>query len=200
MNNGGCDTNAFCSHENKTFSVVCTCKTGYTNVGTAPSVVCTGQIMIIPLRHQHIACRLCTDSCLVKNGGCDGNATCSHNTTTNAVVCTCKTGYTNTGSDSKVICTGNTSCILLRAAIGPSSSLRLILDSCEVKNGHCDPNAVCSHESVSNAVTCNCKTGYVNVGSSSSVICKGETTVELIALRLTHHVLCRYMSGQQWWM
>ena len=46
------------------------------------------------------------DSCLVKNGGCDCNAVCSHDSKTNAVLCNCKTGYTNTGSDSNVICTG----------------------------------------------------------------------------------------------
>ena len=48
------------------------------------------------------------DSCLVKNGGCDTNAVCSHHSKTNAVKCTCKTGYTNTGSESNVVCTGKT--------------------------------------------------------------------------------------------
>ena len=46
------------------------------------------------------------DSCQVNNGGCDPCATCSHDAATNSVVCTCKTGYTNTGSDSTVVCTG----------------------------------------------------------------------------------------------
>ncbi len=48
------------------------------------------------------------DSCTVSNGGCDSNAVCSHDGSTNAVVCTCKTGYTNTGSSSNVVCTGKT--------------------------------------------------------------------------------------------
>lgn len=47
------------------------------------------------------------DSCLVDNGGCHCDALCSHDPTTNAVVCTCKTGYTNTGSATNVTCTGN---------------------------------------------------------------------------------------------
>ena len=47
------------------------------------------------------------DACDVKNGGCDVNAICSHANGTYAVVCTCKTGYTNTGTGSTVNCTGN---------------------------------------------------------------------------------------------
>lgn len=47
------------------------------------------------------------DSCDVNNGDCDPNAACSHDATTNAVKCTCKTGYTNTGSNFVVVCTGN---------------------------------------------------------------------------------------------
>ncbi|CAF2029959.1 unnamed protein product [Rotaria magnacalcarata] len=38
------------------------------------------------------------DSCTVNNGGCDANAVCSHDTTTNAVKCTSKAGYTYFGS------------------------------------------------------------------------------------------------------
>lgn len=47
-----------------------------------------------------------TDSCLVMNGGCDTNAVCSHDATTNACKCTCKTGYTNVGSGTNVVCKG----------------------------------------------------------------------------------------------
>ena len=46
------------------------------------------------------------DSCNVNNGGCDKNAVCSHDKATFAVVCTCKTGYTNVGSDNTVKCDG----------------------------------------------------------------------------------------------
>lgn len=46
------------------------------------------------------------DSCLKDNGGCDKNAACSHDQSTNAVKCTCKIGYTNVGSESNVTCTG----------------------------------------------------------------------------------------------
>ena len=54
-----------------------------------------------------------SDSCTVNNGGCDPNAFCSHDTTTNAVQCTCKTGYTNTGSGSTTVCKGNTSDLVI---------------------------------------------------------------------------------------
>ncbi|CAF4870712.1 unnamed protein product, partial [Rotaria socialis] len=46
-----------------------------------------------------------SDTCTLSNGGCDQNAVCSHDAKTNAAVCSCKTGYTNTGSGSNVICT-----------------------------------------------------------------------------------------------
>ncbi|CAF2193976.1 unnamed protein product, partial [Rotaria magnacalcarata] len=87
IKNGGCDPNAGCSHDNTTNAVECTCKTGYTNTGVAPNVVCT-------------------DTCTIKNGGCDANADCSHDSATNAVECTCKTGYTNTGVAPAVTCSG----------------------------------------------------------------------------------------------
>ena len=48
----------------------------------------------------------CLDSCKVNNGGCHKNADCSHDKTTFAVVCTCKTGYTNVGGKDRVICEG----------------------------------------------------------------------------------------------
>lgn len=50
---------------------------------------------------------LVTDSCKVKNGGCDQNALCSHADDTFDIVCKCKTGYTNTGSEKAVRCEGN---------------------------------------------------------------------------------------------
>ncbi|CAF2267776.1 unnamed protein product [Rotaria magnacalcarata] len=86
-NNGGCGKNALCSEDRKTSAIKCTCKTGYTNTGSAVHVVCK-------------------DSCTIKNGGCGRHAACSHHAKTNAVKCTCKTGYTNKGSGSKVICKG----------------------------------------------------------------------------------------------
>ena len=55
----------------------------------------------------------------------------------------------------------------------------LILDSCEVNNGGCDPNALCSHDSTSNAVICTCKTGYTNTGTGSNVVCTGNNTLNL---------------------
>lgn len=45
------------------------------------------------------------DSCRVNNGGCGPNAVCSYDPKTNAPICTCKTGYINTGSKGNVVCT-----------------------------------------------------------------------------------------------
>ena len=48
-----------------------------------------------------------------------------------------------------------------------------LLDSCQVNNGGCDPNAICSHEATTNAVKCTCKTGYTDTAAGASVVCKG---------------------------
>lgn len=47
--------------------------------------------------------------CEVNNGGCHEDALCTHDKQTNAAKCTCKTGFTDTGSGSNVICTGRPS-------------------------------------------------------------------------------------------
>ncbi|CAF4407993.1 unnamed protein product, partial [Rotaria magnacalcarata] len=44
------------------------------------------------------------DSCTVNNGDCGSYATCSHEAITNAAICTCKAGYTNTGTPLNVVC------------------------------------------------------------------------------------------------
>ena len=49
---------------------------------------------------------ICLAICEVKNGGCHANATCSYSATNNVITCTCKTGFTNTGSATNVTCTG----------------------------------------------------------------------------------------------
>ena len=51
-------------------------------------------------------CFSLSDSCKVNNGNCDENADCSHDTVTFAVICTCKNGYSNTGTNAVVRCTG----------------------------------------------------------------------------------------------
>lgn len=51
VQNGGCDANAICSHDKSTNAVVCTCKTGYTNTGTAPTVICKGRFILITIFH-----------------------------------------------------------------------------------------------------------------------------------------------------
>ena len=109
VENGGCPTNAICSHSSRTFEVVCTCQTGYTNTGSAASVNCTGKVPNDDHSEGIVdsPMTLSVDSCLVENGGCDANAVCTHGAKTNAVKCICKTGYTNTGSGPTVVCTGN---------------------------------------------------------------------------------------------
>ena len=109
VNNGDCDINAICSHDGTSNAVVCTCKTGYTNTGSAPNVTCTGEgiVQLGPTFHTEstVFC-ICLDTCLVNNGGCDKNADCSHESATNAVKCSCKTGYANTANGSNAVCTG----------------------------------------------------------------------------------------------
>jgi hypothetical protein len=56
-----------------------------------------------------ILCIVTSDSCKVNNGGCDRNADCTHNTTTFAVKCICKTGYVNTGCVCNAFCIGEQS-------------------------------------------------------------------------------------------
>ena len=52
--------------------------------------------------------------------------------------------------------------------------MQIIIDSCQVNNGGCDPNAACYHDPKTNAVQCACNTGYTNVGTDSAVVCKGN--------------------------
>ncbi|CAF2072897.1 unnamed protein product, partial [Rotaria magnacalcarata] len=44
---------------------------------------------------------------------------------------------------------------------------------CTVNNGGCGSNATCSYNATTKAVTCNCKGGYTNTGSSVNVVCTG---------------------------
>ena len=50
---------------------------------------------------------------------------------------------------------------------------RIYADACQVANGGCDVNSICSHQSPSNAVVCNCKTGYTNTATGAGVSCTG---------------------------
>ena len=114
------------------------------------------------------------DTCKVTNGGCDVNSLCSHDSTTNGVVCNCKTGYTNTGSATNVTCTGEISILFAPTLSTMNLAICTFIDTCLVSNGGCESNAVCSHDTNNNGVVCNCKTGYVNTANSSSVVCTGN--------------------------
>ena len=59
-------------------------------------------------RSKHVSSTTFLDDCTMNNGGCGSNAICTHDPTTNAVLCACKAGYTNTGTNSSVVCTGKT--------------------------------------------------------------------------------------------
>lgn len=50
----------------------------------------------------------------------------------------------------------------------------LILDSCQVNNGGCDRNSICSRDAKTNAIECICKTGYTNTGLGAAVVCTGN--------------------------
>ena len=183
VSNGGCDKNADCSHESSNYAVKCTCKTGYVFAGNGSSAVCTGiearSFTDRDTNHSYMPNSICLDACTIGNGGCDSNSICSHDEKTNGVVCTCKTGYTNTTPGSGATCTGKKICraSFFRGLVGRDhkQSFRApFVDSCQVKNGGCDVNSVCSHENNTNAVVCTCKTGYTNTGSRSSVTCTGR--------------------------
>lgn len=57
-----------------------------------------------------------------------------------------------------------------------SSTWQPLIDACTVKNGGCDPNALCSHDPKTNAVQCHCKTGYVDTDVGSAVVCTGSVS------------------------
>ena len=47
------------------------------------------------------------DKCEVNNGGCDNNATCSHNNSnSDLLICTCNPGYMNVDTGTNVLCVG----------------------------------------------------------------------------------------------
>ena len=187
VQNGGCDVNAVCSHDGTSNAVVCTCKTGYTSTGSAPYFTCTGENPASTtescLTNNPSLSRILIDTCQVSNGGCDANAVCSHDSNTNAVTCACKSGYSNTGNTSNVVCTGqySHSCSMIDINSSHWSDL-IVVDSCQVNNGGCDSNAICSHDSKSNGVVCTCKTGYSNTGSASNVICTGLSAEAVLAV------------------
>ena len=64
-----------------------------------------------------------SDSCDVKNGGCHKDASCSHDSVTNEVKCTCKTGFTDISNGSSVVCEGkltshtHLACVLIQISI-----------------------------------------------------------------------------------
>jgi hypothetical protein len=63
-------------------------------------------------------------------------------------------------------------------------SLRILsfVDSCSCNNGGCPANSICVHEKVTFAVKCECKAGYVNIGTSGKVICAGMSLLVMIVV------------------
>ena len=113
INNGGCDPNAVCSHNATNYAIQCTCKTGYANTGCVCNALCVGEwskeITANATQSVHWFCIVfLKDKCVINNGDCGSNAVCSHDSKTFAIKCTCKTGFTNTGSGSQVVCKGRT--------------------------------------------------------------------------------------------
>jgi hypothetical protein len=67
--------------------------------------------------------------------------------------------------------------VLNQSYLSPTAhflSRHAFLDTCQVRNGGCNENALCGHHPTSNIVTCTCKTGYINIGSNSTVTCLGK--------------------------
>lgn len=54
------------------------------------------------------------------------------------------------------------------------SILNILIDACEVNNGGCGQNTVCSHEPETFAVKCACAPGFVNVGEGDNLKCEGN--------------------------
>jgi hypothetical protein len=50
-------------------------------------------------------------------------------------------------------------------------SVLLFIASCQVNNGGCSTNAMCSYDPKTNAPICSCTTGYINTGTNTSVVC-----------------------------
>lgn len=117
------------------------------------------------------------DICQVKNGGCDADAICSRDPKTQLAKCTCKPGYVNTGSKSRVVCTR-----MLLVSCWRSCTTWLLIVSfcsiarCDVKNGGCARNAICSYNLTTHAVICTCRIGFTNTGSGSNMTCTGNVT------------------------
>lgn len=50
----------------------------------------------------------------------------------------------------------------------------LFKDKCEVNNGGCGLNAICSHDPQTFEVICACKPGFTNPGTTAQIVCKGR--------------------------
>ncbi|CAF1604945.1 unnamed protein product [Rotaria magnacalcarata] len=48
---------------------------------------------------------------------------------------------------------------------------------CCQNNGGCGPNALCSENRTTTAITCTCKIGYTNTGNATNVVCTDSCTV-----------------------
>ena len=135
VNNGGCDSNAACSHSSSDNSVQCICKKGYADNGSGRPGDCKA-IAVDPCQVNNGGCDSnavcscsadgsvkcicnmgytdtgsgrkgdCVESCQINNGGCDSNAICSHNGADYCVTCTCKQGYIDAGSGRPGDCKG----------------------------------------------------------------------------------------------
>ncbi|CAM4818052.1 unnamed protein product [Rotaria magnacalcarata] len=68
--------------------------------------------------------------------------------------------------------------------------------SCSQNNGGCGPNAHCSENRTTTAITCTCKTGYANTGSQANVVCivaasTMEDAIRVLFARMTYqHIRC----------
>ena len=137
-----------------------------------------------------------SDGCLVKNGGCDANAVCSHDSKTYAIRCNCRTGFINVGCICNPVCAGTAMTETIKS-ICSLFLLLLLTDECDVNNGDCGLNAACTHDAKTNAVQCVCQTGYTNIGTRLDVICAGTNHLILPTHPSFSFLFYRQLSSEQ---
>ena len=200
VNNGNCDANARCSHDGATNAIKCTCKQGFVNVGSGTVVICNGEL------------------CNLNRVGVQCDLSLSHHRwqirvkwTTEHVMLMRFAHMCQQQTPPFVLANQATQI----RVVSPTSSAKvhqsptkhdldfwdilrwsIIIDSCQVNNGGCAVNSICSHDATTNVVKCTCKPGFTNTASGNNVTCTGKLAHRWLLLRTirassTHRMFSR---------